>query len=110
MAYLDLTPASLNLKVYRGDTTNMTLTFKDNGSTMSLPSVGWEGQVRDAVNGDNVLGVIVVDATYASTGVLTLTLPDIDYPDKCYYDVQSTVPDTRTWIYGEINVIGQVTV
>lgn len=105
-------PASVHLRLYRGDTFTRQFTFsiKDTGEPVPLTGT-WEAQVRDAAEGE-ILASFTVDMTDAATGSLLLTLDGADVnalPDFGVWDLQQTDTALRTWCRGSVYVYTDVT-
>lgn len=114
MAELEQLPGPLDLRIYRGDTTNLQVTIKDatTGDPMELPTSGWRSQVRvDTDPASPVLFTITVDASDAATGVVGLSIDGDDtatLESPVAWDLENTTLE-RTFLAGRIRLQGQVT-
>ena len=114
MADIDLTPPTVDLKGYAGDT----LLFDLNVDTPSaVTGATWAAEVRDTEPAATVAATFTVTPTAAGatlelTPVDTLTLcpaEAVSYSGK--WDVQVTLPDGQVWTLaqGAIEIEGDVT-
>ena len=119
MTDLDLGPGVLNVSnVIRGDDKSITLTIKEDGVAVVLPTTGWKAQVRakatTAANVDQypVLMEFDIDASQAGSGIIVLSWDGaaIDaLPKKAYWDLQNEDPAVRTYVAGIVTPFDQVT-
>lgn len=109
MAVLDVTPAVLDLELYRGDavTFELALTDADTGDALELPGLGWQAQIRKTSGGE-VLGEFAIDASSAAVGKLHLTPPDLAVA-RYVWDLQCDSEGVRTYVRGKISVARDVT-
>jgi hypothetical protein len=107
---VDLTPAALNVKLYRGDDSIVKVTLQDDDGPVVLPTTGWSAQLRTSRDATEVAATITVDPAQAATGILFLTFPDTTtLPSGLYYDVQCSTGGLRTWLRGRVSLSGDVT-
>ena len=109
MAVLDVTPAVLDLELYRGDsvTFELALTDDDSGEPLVLPGSGWQAQIRKTSGGE-VLGEFSIDVSAAAVGKLYLTPPDLAVA-RYVWDLQCDSEGVRTYVNGNISVGRDVT-
>lgn len=105
---VDLTPAALNVKLYRGDDSTIKVTLQDDDGPVVLPTSGWLAQLRTEKDSIEVVATIAVDATQAATGVLFLTFPT-GVASGLFYDVQCSTGGLRTWLRGRVTLSPDVT-
>ena len=114
MAELSILPGELDLKLYRGDTVQITLTLTNGGDEMALPADNWLAQIRKKAIGpgesSEVIAEFTVDAMGAADGVIVLVAPDTtELPKKCVWDLQNIDGGaTRTYVAGDLVLEGQV--
>jgi hypothetical protein len=114
VADLDLSPGVLNISGFRReDTVSFEWTAVQEGVPVTLPTTGWEAQIRRVPgnSADAPLGNITVDSSDADTGVFRFSIDStvtVDLPDLSYWDLQHT-PTERTWVAGKIKPKDQVT-
>ena len=109
-------PANLNISLYKGGTWKKKLTFRVNGTPISLEDQTFKAQIRPAFNSDvlsaemgvtldeNETGVLYLDLTAEQTAGLSGTL---------VWDLKSTDDETNEvnyWVNGNITISGRVTV
>jgi hypothetical protein len=107
---VDLTPAVVNIRLYRGDDSTVKFTLQDGGSPVVLPTTGWSAQLRESRASPDVAAPATINATEAATGVLYITFPNTPTtPPALYYDVQCATGGLRTWLRGRVTISGDVT-
>lgn len=102
-------PATLEWRVYKGDTANMTILVKDDqGVDIDLDAYEIIGQIRQDPADETELQDLSITT---SGNVISITISDTStLPRMSYFDIQTTKPDTtvatliKGYIYSEDDV------
>jgi hypothetical protein len=112
----NLSPARLDLSVYRGDTLSMRLQLRAMGRPINVSEPGWEFwcHAKDKVDG-KILAIIDVPKKWPIVGVLQMVLTDDQtqlLPEDSVWDLESRDPNNRvrTLLRGTLTVTPDVTV
>jgi len=88
MEILDLQPPTIEWRVYRNDTSPMTLLLSDtDGNALDLTDWDFDGKVREYPLD---VAVITTLAIVKNGNVLTIELDTADLPMISYFDIQGT--------------------
>jgi len=104
--------ARYDISFVAGDDYQITVKLLEDGSAIDTSGYTFKAQVRDAFYPD---GSLLADfAVSAVTGGATLSLTDSQTRSLASYshlvwDVQSSSPDVRTWLSGNVTVQPEVT-
>jgi hypothetical protein len=123
-------PAVLDIDIYRGDTTDITLRFRTRvfnagqggytpGDYINLTGYTLRAQVRTLPGSEVILSefsaVLADQSNVATVGGVVVTLTSVQTGllpiGTCYWDLQLTAPDgsVKTFSAGAVNVIADVT-
>ena len=107
--------ARRDTKIYQGDTFTHRLEIVDaNENPVNVSGSTFASQIRRRASYTTVEATFAVDMTNAATGVVVLTLLPSQTDDllagRYHYDVhQITGGNVLTLVYGNVDVIGEVT-
>jgi hypothetical protein len=88
MEILDLQPPTIEWRVYRNDTSPMTVLLSDsNGNALDLTDWDFDGKVREYPLDAAVVTTLVI---VKNGNVLTIELDTTDLPMISYFDIQGT--------------------
>ena len=112
----NLSPARLDLSVYRGDTLSMRFQLRAMGRPINVSSNGWDFwcHAKDKVDG-TILALIEVPKKWPIVGVLQVVLTDDQtqlLPEESVWDLESRDPNNRvrTLLRGTLTVTPDVTI
>lgn len=105
MALIDMIPPNLEWRVYKGDSSTLTLIVKDeNNDLVDLTPWTFSGHVKKSPKDAEPEFILVVVGT--SEGVISVTIEESHslYP-QMYFDIQGTHTEdgvTKTFVKGQI--------
>lgn len=109
-------PAQLNISLYKGGSWKKKLTFRVNGTPISLADQTFKAQIRPAYNSDVLSAEMGVTVDQLETGVLYLDLTALQtaaLSGTLVWDLKSTDGETgevNYWVNGNVSISGRVTV
>lgn len=109
-------PAQLNISLYKGGSWKKRLTFRVNGTPISLADQTFKAQIRPAYNSDVLSAEMSVTVDQMETGVLYLDLTaeqTAGLSGTLVWDLKSTDSETNEvnyWVNGNVSISGRVTV
>lgn len=115
MASVGTGPATLDIRIYRGDDFDLVLTFVDNAdppAALDMSDGTWRAQIRRRPN--YAVASFTVDETDAPTGVLVVSLDKADTEllvhDAYSWDLEQTLTDgyRRTLLAGKVSITADV--
>lgn len=109
-----MTPAVLDLTIYKGDTFLLPLTFNDStGDPIDIGTYTFKGQIKASFSETVPLAEFDFDFdTNGADGKVTASLTHLQTTDlrSGVYDIQATVGDVvQTYLYGKVRTTGEVT-
>ena len=109
-------PAQLNISLYKGGSWKKRLTFRVNGTPISLVNQTFKAQIRPAYNSNILSAEIGVTVDQTETGVLYLELTanqTAELSGTLVWDLKSTDNETdevNYWVNGSVSIGGRVTI
>lgn len=102
-------PATLEWRVYKGDTTTLSIIVQsDEGAAIDVSDYEFLGQIRQDPTSATILQTLSINSL---ENMITVTITDSDdLPRMSYFDIQATKPDTtistilKGYIYSEDDV------
>jgi hypothetical protein len=110
---VDLGPAAVNMRGYRGDTFATRLTFRHTDGTPVVLAGTWRAQIRAEPSDAVELDHFDVDVTEQAAGVIMVALSaaqTLALPERTVWDLENIgTTSVRTWLNGTLHLGGDVT-